>query len=163
MSGGKSSSYDIGPLLRHAHVKAAHAFNAALEPLGIQGKHFGVLLVLHQQGPVNQRQLTDRLGSDKSGMVRMIDDLEARGICQRRPDPTDRRAHSVELTPAGHELFAAAERTAAHVSTDLLGEFTNDERDQLVELLRRFVSTDRSTSSQASPARPGKSPATHRD
>jgi DNA-binding MarR family transcriptional regulator len=38
----------------------------------------------------------------------MIDDLEDRGLVERRPHPSDRRAKLVELTPAGREIAAQA-------------------------------------------------------
>src|SRR5690348_11745844 len=88
----------IGPLLRLAQRRAALAFAPALRPLGIEGRHYGVLLNLARQGPLNQRSLMDLTGSDKSTMVRTIDDLEHRGLAVRRPSPADRRAHAVELT-----------------------------------------------------------------
>ena len=137
--GEGNAEYEIGVLLRKAHTKAAETFNDALKPLDIQGKHFGVLLLLHRLGPLSQRQLIDHLGSDKSAMVRFIDDLEARDLCVRRPDEHDRRAHSVALTPHGEEVFARAERDARAVGRSLLAGFDPAERAQLIALLTRFV------------------------
>jgi DNA-binding MarR family transcriptional regulator len=136
---GESGDYEIGVLLRKAHRKAAEAFNDVLKPLEIQGRHFGVLLALHRQGPLSQRQLIDQLGSDKSAMVRSIDDLEARDLCIRKPAEHDRRAHAVELTAHGKEIFARAEREARAVGRTLLADFDPDERTQLKALLARFI------------------------
>lgn len=137
--GEDSGDYEIGVLLRKAHRKAAEAFNDALKPLDIQGKHFGVLLLLRRLGPLSQRQLIDHLGSDKSAMVRSIDDLEARDLCVRRPAEHDRRAHAVALTPHGEEIFARAERDARAVGRELLAGFDPAERAQLTKLLARFI------------------------
>lgn len=52
--------------------------------------------------------LVDRLLSDNSKMTRMVDQLEARGLAQRRQDAEDRRAWQVYLTAAGAELRAQA-------------------------------------------------------
>lgn len=119
---------------------AATAFSAALQPLGLQSKHFGALLALQRHDGLSQRQLIDRLDSDKSSMVRMIDDLEARGLCARTPDAGDRRAYSVRLTDEGRAVFDEAERTALRVTDELLAGFTPAEREQLRDLLVRFVS-----------------------
>src|SRR4051794_37021778 len=81
----------------------------ALAPLGIQGKHFHVLQALSIHGPASQRELIDRLNSDNAAMVRIIDELEALGLGRRQPAPTDRRAHSVSITPAGRRLLDRAE------------------------------------------------------
>src|SRR4051794_367603 len=102
--------YSLGPLLRRAAKRAADAFSAALVPLGIEGRHFGVLLNLEQAGPLNQRQLAGRTGSDKSTMTRTIDELAARGLVVRRATEADRRVNVVELTDAGRARFAEAER-----------------------------------------------------
>jgi DNA-binding MarR family transcriptional regulator len=132
-------SYEIGQLLRRAHRKAATAFTEALQPLGLQSKHFGALMALQRGGGLSQRGLIERLDSDKSSMVRMLDDLEARGLCKRTPDAVDRRAYSVQLTEAGREVFAEAERRAKAVTDELLSGFTAAESTQLRDLLVRFV------------------------
>lgn len=134
-----SGDYEIGVLLRKAHRRAAEAFNDVLKPLDIQGKHFGVLMLLRRLGPLSQRQLIDHLGSDKSAMVRTIDDLEVRDLCVRKPAEHDRRAHAVALTPHGEEIFAHAERKARVVGRELLAGFDPAERDQLTKLLARFI------------------------
>jgi DNA-binding MarR family transcriptional regulator len=129
----------IGPLLRQAQRHSARSFAAALGPLGIEGRHYGVLYQLHQYGPLSQRRLMDLTGEDRSAMVRTIDDLERLGLAVRRPDPTDRRANAVELTRAGRQLRAEAGAIAEDVAADLLEVFTDRERAMLFVLLERFV------------------------
>jgi DNA-binding MarR family transcriptional regulator len=99
--------------------RSSTAFSAELAPLGIEGRHFGVLLQLSQlsrRGPLSQRQLTEFTGRDKSTMVRNIDDLEDRGLVIRRPAVGDRRPYAVDLTDAGRELFARAEERSRSAS-----------------------------------------------
>jgi DNA-binding MarR family transcriptional regulator len=45
-------------------------------------------------------------GVDQSVVSRQISELQAKGLVCRRPDPADRRASLVRLTPAGHDLLA---------------------------------------------------------
>lgn len=140
--GGSSEDappYVIGILLRRAHVRAARAFSAALWPTGIEGRHFGVLAALARHAPLNQRELVDRVGSDKASMVRIVDDLEAAGLATRAPDPHDRRVHAVSITTRGREVFTDAEHTAKQVATDLLSHLPPDDRDHLTHLLRAFA------------------------
>jgi DNA-binding MarR family transcriptional regulator len=139
MERDRRAPYEIGPLLRRAHRKAANAFTAALQSLDLQSKHFGVLLTLHRAGPLSQRQLIERLDSDKSSMVRLIDELEARDLCSRTKAEGDRRAYAVQLTDAGRKVFAEAERTATTVSEALLSGFAPKECQQLQDLLTRFI------------------------
>jgi DNA-binding MarR family transcriptional regulator len=137
--------WEIGLLLRQAHRKAADAFNEGLRPLGIEGRHFGLLLTLQRQGPLSQRALIDRLSSDKSSMVRLVDSLEDRGLCAREPAEGDRRAYAVRLTPAGRALVARAQGVADEVVAVLLADFEPEARTQLHELLRRFLAGAAST------------------
>jgi DNA-binding MarR family transcriptional regulator len=129
----------IGPLLRQAQRHSARTFAAALQPLGIEGRHYGVLFHLDLYGPLSQRRLMDLTGDDRSAMVRTIDDLERLGFAIRRPDPADRRAHAVDLTDAGHQLRAQAGAIAEEVAATILGVFTPAERATLFDLLERFA------------------------
>src|SRR5690606_16746379 len=54
--------------------------------------------------PITQTHLVERTGSSPSAMTSRIDRLEARQLVQRRPDPRDRRATVVRLTPEGTDL-----------------------------------------------------------
>ena len=129
----------IGPLLRQAQRQAGKAFVAALEPLGIQGRHYGVLYQIELHGPLSQRRLMDLTGEDRTAMVRTVDDLERLGLAKRQPDPTDRRAHAVELTEAGRGMRAEAAAVAEGVATNLLDGFTPEESATLIDLLQRFI------------------------
>jgi DNA-binding MarR family transcriptional regulator len=131
----------IGQLLRQAQRHSARSFAVALQPLGIEGRHYGVLFHLDLYGPLSQRRLMDLTGDDRSAMVRTIDDLERLGLAIRRPDPADRRAHAVDLTDAGHQLRAEAGAIAEEVAATILDVFTPEERATLFDLLRRFAAT----------------------
>jgi DNA-binding MarR family transcriptional regulator len=129
----------MGLLLRLAHQRAAKAFSEALQPLGIEGRHVGVLMTLARLGPLTQSQLIAELGSDKSSMVRAVDDLERLGLGVRRLVPGDRRARAVELTATGRERLVAARAIAEKVGEDLFGCLTEQEQATLRDLLSRFV------------------------
>ena len=144
----------IGPLLRQAQRHSARTFAAALQPLGIEGRHFGVLFHLDLCGPLSQRRLMDLTGEDRSAMVRTIDDLERLGLAIRRPDPIDRRANAVELTRAGHQLRAEAGDIAEEVAAHMLDVFTPEERDALFVLLERFAATPSLPRQRSEPGAP---------
>ena len=130
---------ELGMLLRRAHSRAARTVNAALRPIGIEGRHLGVLLTLARSGPLSQTQLVEVLGSEKSQMVRTVDDLERHGAAARRTDPTDRRAHRVELTGTGHELLAGARKLADDAARQIFADLDEDEQQVLHALLTRIA------------------------
>ena len=136
---GDQSPFAVGLLLRRAHDRAASALLAALRPLGLELRHFAVLIALNSHGEMTQRELVDELGSEKSNMVRIVDDLEGAGLVERRPVPTDRRAHAVAMTAKGARVFDAAHDPAHDIAADLFAHLRPGEADQLMDLLSRFT------------------------
>jgi DNA-binding MarR family transcriptional regulator len=59
--------------------------------------------------PLTLRALAERLAADPPYVTLMVDDLEERGLVQRRPHPEDRRAKLVELTAAGRAAAGRAD------------------------------------------------------
>lgn len=111
----------------------------ALRPLGIELRHFAVLIVLVDRGPTVQRDLVAATGSDKAGIMRVVDDLERRGLAVRKTVPGDRRVRAVEITPQGLELFDAAHVAAVPRAERLVAELRPGELEQLTDLLTRFA------------------------
>ncbi|QUH03624.1 winged helix-turn-helix transcriptional regulator [Saccharopolyspora erythraea] len=136
---GDISPFALGLLLRQAHWRAASVMAEALRPLGIELRHFAVLIELVNRGPTVQRDLAAATGSDKAGIMRVVDDLERKGLAVRKAVAGDRRARAVEITPDGLELFDAAHVAAEPLSERLVAELGSDEAEQLKDLLTRFA------------------------
>jgi MarR family transcriptional regulator, lower aerobic nicotinate degradation pathway regulator len=132
-------SFVLGLMLRRAHDRAVVPFAAVLKTFDIELRHFAVLIELSERGPLSQRELAERTGSDKVAMVRTLDHLEAAGLAVRRQVPGDRRMHAVELTGKGRETFAAAHVAARDVAAGLLAHLEPTEREQFTDLLERFT------------------------
>ena len=129
----------IGGQLYLAHRYARAATNRALQAQQVELRHLGVLTCLAEAGPLSQRALVDRLQLDKSSMVYIIDELERQGLAKRCKDERDRRRYAVQITPTGRDRLAAAANTAGDVMTELLAPLSAAERQQLHELLARFI------------------------
>ncbi|MFD5386865.1 MarR family winged helix-turn-helix transcriptional regulator [Streptomyces sp. NPDC127074] len=136
---GDASPFALGLLLRRAHWRAAGVMGEALRPLGIELRHFAVLIVLVDCGPTVQRDLAAATGSDKAGIMRVVDDLERKGLVVRKAVPGDRRVRAVEITPEGVELFNAAHVAAEPLAERLVAELGAGEPEQLMDLLNRFA------------------------
>ncbi len=63
-----------------------------------------VLMSSLLERPVGMAELTDRLHIEKSTLTGLVDRAEKRGLVHRTPDPGDRRALRVALTPAGRDV-----------------------------------------------------------
>ncbi|GGT33794.1 MarR family winged helix-turn-helix transcriptional regulator [Streptomyces chromofuscus] len=136
---GDASPFALGLLLRRAHWRAAAVMTEALRPLGIELRHFAVLVVLVNRGSTMQRDLAAATGTDKAGIMRVVDDLEHKGLAVRKAVPGDRRARAVEITPKGGEIFDAAHVAAEPLTKRLVAELEPGEAQQLMDLLTRFA------------------------
>ncbi|MES4904545.1 MULTISPECIES: MarR family transcriptional regulator [unclassified Streptomyces] len=136
---GDESPFALGLLLRRAHWRAASVMTEALRPLGIELRHFAVLIELVNRGATVQRDLAAATGSDKAGIMRVVDDLERKELVVRKSVPGDRRVRAVEITPQGLELFEAAHVAAEPLAERLVAELGPGEPERLTDLLTRFA------------------------
>ncbi|MEU1518667.1 MarR family winged helix-turn-helix transcriptional regulator [Streptomyces sp. NPDC005811] len=136
---GDASPFALGLLLRRAHWRAAAVMEEALRPLGVELRHFAVLIVLVDRGPTVQRDLVAATGSDKAGIMRVVDDLERKGLAVRKAVPGDRRARAVEITPEGLALYDAAHGAAEPLAEHLVAGLKPGEPERLTDLLTRFA------------------------
>lgn len=113
-----------------------------LEPLGIDGRHYGVLAALSELGPVSQQTLADIFAVDRSTMVGFVDELERKGHVRRGRNPSDRRAYALELTPSGAKVEREATQLLAGCERHYLEPLSAEERRLLLELLERLVARD---------------------
>jgi DNA-binding MarR family transcriptional regulator len=125
-------------LARVGHV-AAKQFSERIAQLGLTTRMWGALNVLDAEGETTQQFLGKCTGIDPSSMVATIDDLEARGLVERRPHPSDRRAHALHLTEQGREVLARGRRLARGAQEDLLAPLDNEQRKNLHDLLLRLA------------------------
>ena len=101
--------------------------------------HLAVLAALDDFGPHVQRELAVRLGLDPSDVVKVLDELTARGHVERTRDPADRRRVQARLTPDGRVALAELLTEARTTDEDLLAPLDPAEREQLHGLLRRVL------------------------
>ncbi len=129
----------LGWLLKHARERLSTLSAAALEPYGITGRELAVLSVVAEGEPPSQLEAAGRLGIDRTTMVALLDDLEAKGLVERRTDPTDRRRNIVLLTAPGEGTFQAAIRATDQVEHEFLVALPATDRDRFRTMLRAVV------------------------
>ncbi len=126
-------------LLKHATMRLHALTDAALAPLGLDGREMGVLLVLANGEPTSQQEAAQRLGIDRTTMVALLDALAHKGFISRRPSPEDRRRNVVALTEEGHTAVARAVKAADEAEHEFLGNLPPDAAHHLRAALRTVV------------------------
>ena len=108
---------------------------------GLLLPHFSVLTALDDSGPLAQHEIADRLGINRSHLVRYVDELETRGAVGRERDQQDRRRQVVSLTPAGQALLAQLQAPIDEAQERFLAPLSEHERAVLMKLLVRLLLT----------------------
>ena len=126
--------------------RLARELEARLEPVykehGLEPGWHDLLATLRRSGPpfaLRPSDLTGTLMLTSSGTTKRLDKLEEAGLIARGPDPHDRRAILITLTPAGKELIDGV--TAAHLANEasLLEGLSAAEQRELAALLRKLL------------------------
>ena len=128
-----------GYLMARLGEASRRRFQKALEPEGLHPRHFGVMTMLAAHPGMSQQQLHEKTAIDPSSMVAVIDELEARGLAERCPDPADRRARRVFLTEQGQATLKRVRALAAGLQREFFGALTAEERKTLHALLRKLA------------------------
>src|SRR6202451_121143 len=88
-------------LLNLAAGYAQRLVGERLATLDSRKWHYAVLAALAEFGPDSQSGLSDRTGIYRSDLVATINELTARGLVVRAPDPADGRRNAITLTDEG--------------------------------------------------------------
>jgi DNA-binding MarR family transcriptional regulator len=133
----------LGYLLKHAQLRFFELSASALAPLGVSGQEAAVLRAIDCPEPLSQGDIAIRMRIDRTTMVALIDDLERKGLAQRRQDPGDRRKNVVELTYTGRDILRQANLAAKEAEQIFLSALPPDERARFITALRTLTAADR--------------------
>ena len=129
----------MGFLLSQVGWHSSARFAERLEPLGFKPAHVGVLGVIREADGSSQQALGERLGMFPSRLVGIIDELEERGLVERRNSPKDRRSYALHLTRAGHATLEQIGRLSRELHGEIFAALSDAEKTQMSEFLRRIV------------------------
>ncbi len=135
----------LGYSLKRAYMILQADFRAALGEGGMAPRVFSALALVCAHADITQSELARMLGIERSGLVAIVDDLQAEGLIRRVPVPRDRRVQALVPTEAGRA--AAAEIHAAVKASEdrLMAGFSAAERQTLAGLLQRIRATETET------------------
>jgi len=110
-------------------------------------KHFGVnvtewriMSLLAIEPGITASRICHVIGFDKGPVSRTLTMMQGRDLIAIKTDPRDGRSHSISLTPKGRQTHDAVIVAALERERRLLACLRKDEREVLIDLLRRVHS-----------------------
>ncbi|MEU9498909.1 MarR family winged helix-turn-helix transcriptional regulator [Streptomyces sp. NPDC048196] len=126
-------------LLAQLGAHAAGLFAERIAGLDLTPPQAGLLRLMARTPGRSQRQLAADLGMPPSRFVPLADELEERGLIERRKNPNDRRLHALHLTEQGERLLAELHQAGAAHEQHVCEALSPEEHRQLSTLLRRMA------------------------
>jgi DNA-binding MarR family transcriptional regulator len=130
---------DIAFLIAQLGAYAAERFGERAAELGFTRPQAGLLRLISRQPGQSQQAAARVLGTPPSRLVALVDDLEQRGLVERRRNPEDRRNYELHLTAAGDQAMSGLERAAVDHEEAIAAPLTPAERAELSGLLAKLA------------------------
>lgn len=127
----------LGYNARRAALTVIALFLRRMAPYDLRPVDFSVLTVVAHNPGVTSRQICAALDILPPNLVGMVKALHKRGLIERQPHPTDRRAQGLHLTLAGQRLHTQAQTTATHLEQEATHALSAAELQTLSALLRK--------------------------
>jgi DNA-binding MarR family transcriptional regulator len=142
-AGHRGRSGGAAFLLAQIGSHAASKFAGRLTELTLVPAHAGILRILAATPAMTQQALATALRTLPSRLVALVDELESRGLLERRAQANDRRSYALHLTEKGRFTLQAIGRIAREHQQEMLAGLSEDEQRQLTELLQRIADRQR--------------------
>ena len=142
ISCGEVERDDLGALFARVTRRLIAEERPLLDARGLTMWQYVALSHLGRGPAGSQLAMAEAIGYDKTRLIALLESLEEAGFVAREPDPVDRRARVVRLTPAGRRRLAAARRDIRRMEERVLGALTATERETLLAVLPRLGHTD---------------------
>lgn len=126
-------------MLAQVGARAAALFATRLQELQFVPAHAGTLRAIGGNAGISQQALASLLGMVPSRLVPLLDELEKRGLVERRDHPEDRRVYALHLTEKGSRAMAELGRVARAHDDAVCASLSEKERELLRSLLSRIA------------------------
>ena len=144
---------NIGYILKTVYASINRMIDQGVAPLGLTAMQWKPMVLISSRKIDTPAELARAVNVDTGAMTRTLDRLEAKGFLTRHRSQTDRRVVKLELTPSGHEVVAGILPAVAHTLNTHLCDFSRQEVDTLISLLRRMEANGACANPQPEPER----------
>jgi DNA-binding MarR family transcriptional regulator len=124
-----------------AGKRLGQLLEASLEEAGISHGQFKALMCIKNYGVsgTQMHAIAGYLGVTPRNVTGLVDGLETAGLVERVPDPADRRATIVRMTPEGESMAARGRRISDAIMKRVTGILTDEEQLQLRHLSLKLL------------------------
>ena len=129
----------VGHMMRRLLGCIAQEVERQLEPAGLTNAQWVPLYKLALGRASTVAELARECQLDAGGMTRLLDRLEAKGLCRRVRSSEDRRVVNLEITPEGREAAKEIPAVLSRVQNAHLAGFSEDEWKTLTGFLSRML------------------------
>lgn len=129
----------LGYLLKMCHSLMVDAGTAALAGHELSFIQWIVLMKLREGSAVTASTLCRDMRHDNGALTRLLDQLEDRGLVERKRSESDRRVVNLELTAAGRRKVTELLPPVVDTLNDILADFSKAEFAELVRLLSKLM------------------------
>ncbi len=141
VSSGTSDLEDlIGYNLKRAYVIVQADFRKTLGEDGMSARVFSALSLCVRFPNITQSELARMMGIERSGLVAIVDELEAKNHLRRAPVPGDRRVQALAPTETGRIAYKEAIKAVRAHEDRLFADMSPKEKETLLSLLKRIRS-----------------------
>lgn len=129
----------IGYLMKTIIKKWRSTLDSRLARLGMSEARWFCLLALGRaEAPMPQGQLAEAMGITPPSLVKLLDRLEEDGWVERLPEPQDRRAKRVGLTPKAQEMVKTIEDEAHALRQEVWKGISANDRQTFLRVLQHL-------------------------
>lgn len=128
----------IGYNLKRAYVIVQTDFRKALGDDSMSPRAFSALSLCVRYPNITQSELARMMGIERSGLVAIVDELEANSFLVRAPVPGDRRVQALVPTDAGRTAYSDALEVVRAHEDRLFVDMSADEKATLLALLKKI-------------------------
>lgn len=146
-----TSPMEVVELLKRATALIDRAVEPLYEGAPLTAPEVDMLVPLrYATEPVIARRLADEMGISRAGVSKALARLEKRGLISRAPNPADRRAALVTITPAGEAAMDSLFPRQVAVEAEMLRGL-GDDRPAVLSALARLTEVLASPAPEAQP------------
>ncbi len=137
------------PLARRFQQICTSIVAEALAGADVAQLEFAALVFIADVPGIEQWRLAEAMGVDRNSASILVDQLEEKGLVERRVNSLDRRARELYLTRRGESAFETLRPRIRSANERILAPLSRSDRTRFIELLVKLIEGN------SSHARPG--------